>query len=38
MGIHTGEATAVPWGYAGYEVHRAARIAAVSHGGQVLHL
>jgi predicted ATPase/class 3 adenylate cyclase len=36
MGIHTGEATPVPWGFAGYEVHRASRIAAVSHGGQVL--
>ena len=36
MGIHTGEATPVPEGFVGYEVHRAARVAAVSHGGQVL--
>lgn len=36
MGIHTGE----PWngeeGYVGMDVHRAARIAHVGHGGQVL--
>jgi class 3 adenylate cyclase/pSer/pThr/pTyr-binding forkhead associated (FHA) protein len=36
MGIHTGE----PWneetGYVGMDVHRAARIANVGHGGQVL--
>jgi class 3 adenylate cyclase len=36
MGIHTGE----PWsgneGYVGMDVHRAARIAHVAHGGQVL--
>ena len=36
MGIHTGEVTDVAIGLVGYEVHRAARIAAVGHGGQVL--
>jgi predicted ATPase len=36
MGIHTGEATVASTGLVGYEVHRAARIAAVAHGGQVL--
>ena len=36
MGIHTGEATEASTGLVGYEVHRAARIAAVAHGGQVL--
>ena len=36
MGIHTGEAADVSTGLVGYEVHRAARIAAVGHGGQVL--
>ena len=36
MGLHTGE----PWvgeeGYVGMDIHRAARIAHVGHGGQVL--
>ena len=36
MGIHTGEPLLVDNGYAGIDVHRAARIAAVGHGGQVL--
>jgi predicted ATPase/class 3 adenylate cyclase len=36
MGIHTGEASEASTGMVGYEVHRAARIAAVGYGGQVL--
>lgn len=36
MGIHTGEASEGATGLVGYDVHRAARIAAVAHGGQVL--
>ena len=36
MGIHTGEAAAVDGHYVGVAVHRAARIAASAHGGQVL--
>ncbi len=36
MGIHTGEASDGSAGLVGYEVHRAARIAAVGNGGQVL--
>ena len=36
MGLHTGEAVVVGEDYAGFEVHRAARVAAVGHGGQVL--
>jgi predicted ATPase len=36
MGMHTGEARQGSEGYVGREVHRAARIAAASHGGQVL--
>ena len=36
MGIHTGEASEESTGLVGYEVHRAARIAGVAHGGQVL--
>jgi predicted ATPase len=36
MGIHSGEAADTPTGLVGYEVHRAARIGAVAHGGQVL--
>ena len=36
MGIHTGEASEASTGIVGYEVHRAARIAAVGYGGQVL--
>jgi len=36
IGLHTGEALLTDQGYVGMDVHRAARIAAVGHGGQVL--
>ena len=36
MGIHTGEPWSGETGYVGMDVHRAARIAHVGHGGQVL--
>lgn len=36
VGIHTGTPLATAEGYVGVDVHRAARIAAVGHGGQVL--
>ena len=36
MGIHSGEAAQTPVGLVGLEVHRAARIAAVAHGGQIV--
>lgn len=36
MGVHTCEATSAPDGYVGMGVHRAARICAAGHGGQVL--
>jgi predicted ATPase/class 3 adenylate cyclase len=36
MGVHTGEATQTVTGLVGFDVHRAARVAAVAHGGQVL--
>ena len=36
MGLHTGEATLGGDEYVGLDVHRAARIAATGHGGQVL--
>ena len=36
MGLHTGEPTLTDEGYVGIDVHRAARIAAAGHGGQVL--
>jgi WD40 repeat protein/class 3 adenylate cyclase len=36
MGLHTGEPWLVEEGYIGMDVHRAARIAHVGHGGQVL--
>jgi predicted ATPase/class 3 adenylate cyclase len=36
MGIHCGEAARTAAGLVGLEVHRAARVAAVGHGGQVL--
>ena len=36
MGIHTGTPHVADEGYVGADVHRAARIAAVAHGGQVL--
>jgi class 3 adenylate cyclase len=36
MGLHTGEAAAVAGSYVSLAVHRAARIAAAAHGGQIL--
>jgi predicted ATPase/class 3 adenylate cyclase len=36
MGLHTGEPIVVEEQYTGIDVHRAARIAAAGHGGQVL--
>ena len=36
MGLHSGEASLSLQTYVGLDVHRAARIAAVGHGGQVL--
>ena len=36
MGIHSGEAQVAGDDYLGLEVHRAARVAAAGHGGQVL--
>jgi predicted ATPase/class 3 adenylate cyclase len=36
MGIHSGEPLVTEEGYVGIDVHRAARIAAAGHGGQVL--
>ncbi len=36
MGVHTGEATLTGDDYVGLEVHRAARVGAAGHGGQVL--
>ena len=36
MGVHTGEPAAAGKSYVGLGVHRAARICAVGHGGQVL--
>jgi predicted ATPase/class 3 adenylate cyclase len=36
MGLHTGEPLLNEEGYVGIDVHRAARIAAVGHGGQTL--
>jgi class 3 adenylate cyclase len=36
MGLHTGEPALRDDGYLGLDVHRAARIAAAAHGGQVL--
>ena len=36
MGVHTGEVSVAETGYVGLEVHRAARIAAAAHGGQVV--
>jgi predicted ATPase/class 3 adenylate cyclase len=36
MGVHCGEAARTATGLVGLEVHRAARVAAVAHGGQVL--
>lgn len=36
MGLHTGEPALTSTGYTGMDVHRAARICAAAHGGQVL--
>jgi predicted ATPase/class 3 adenylate cyclase len=36
MGIHTGEPAATEEGYAGMDVHRAARVMSAGHGSQVL--
>src|SRR5215470_492340 len=36
IGIHSGEAAATGPSYLGLSVHRAARVGAVGHGGQVL--
>jgi len=36
MGLHTGEGTLGGDNYVGVDVHRAARIAAAAHGGQVV--
>jgi predicted ATPase/class 3 adenylate cyclase len=36
MGLHTGAAEVIDDDYVGAEVHRAARVAAAAHGGQVL--
>jgi class 3 adenylate cyclase len=36
MGVHTGEASQTDIGLVGLEVHRAAQVAAVGYGGQVL--
>ena len=36
IGVHTGEPLLTKAGYVGMDVHRAARIAAAGHGGQVL--
>ena len=36
IGLHTGEARVAGEGYVGLDVHRAARIMAAAHGGQIL--
>lgn len=36
LGLHTGEPVAVPPKYVGLDVHKAARVMAAGHGGQVL--
>jgi class 3 adenylate cyclase len=36
MGVHSGEAAEAATGLVGLEIHRAARVAAVGHGGQIL--
>ncbi len=36
MGLHTGEPMSSQTGYVGIDVHRAARICAAGHGGQIL--
>ena len=36
IGLHTGDALVAGEGYVGFDVHKAARIAATAHGGQVV--
>jgi class 3 adenylate cyclase len=36
IGLHTGEPVLNDEGYVGVDVHRAARIARVAHGGQIV--
>jgi len=36
VGVHTGEPQVTDEGYVGIDVHRAARIAAAAHGGQIV--
>ena len=36
MGLHTGEAQSFDGGYVGMDIHRAARISAAAHGGQII--
>src|SRR5881398_655489 len=36
IGLHTGEPLVTDEGYVGLDVHRAARIAGVAHGGQIV--
>ena len=36
MGLHTGEGTLAGGDYVGLDVHRAARVSSVGHGGQIL--
>jgi class 3 adenylate cyclase len=36
IGLHTGEPQSISAGYVGLDVHRAARLCATGHGGQVL--
>ncbi|MGB6582555.1 MAG: adenylate/guanylate cyclase domain-containing protein [Streptosporangiaceae bacterium] len=36
MGVHTGEAARTATGLVGLDVHRAARVAAIAYGGQIL--
>jgi predicted ATPase/class 3 adenylate cyclase/Tfp pilus assembly protein PilF len=36
LGLHTGEPTLAAGGYVGLDIHRAARICAAGHGGQIL--
>ena len=36
VGLHTGEPVVTDEGYVGVDVHRAARIAGVAHGGQIV--
>jgi predicted ATPase/class 3 adenylate cyclase len=36
MGVHSGEAAEAATGLVGLDIHRAARVAAVGHGGQIL--